>query len=103
MSDFDKRKKAFEAKFKQDADAEFKINAKRNALLAKWLANQIGLSDEKKYAKLIDDVIQSDLEKPGIDDVVNFVMQKIKENQLDLSEYLVRRKIEQLDQELRQS
>ena len=41
MNTFDEREKAFEAKFKQDEDLKFKLNAKRNKLLGEWAADAL--------------------------------------------------------------
>ena len=39
MNTFEDREKSFEKKFANDQEAEFKISAKRNRLLANWVAN----------------------------------------------------------------
>ena len=36
MNTFEDRTKGFEAKFKQDADLQFKLSAKRNKLIGEW-------------------------------------------------------------------
>ena len=40
---FSDREKGFEAKFKIDAEMEFRIEARRNKLLGLWLAREFGL------------------------------------------------------------
>jgi hypothetical protein len=53
MTTFDDREKAFEAKFRLDQDAQFKVNNRANRLLGLWVASEIGKSgaDADAYAK----------------------------------------------------
>jgi hypothetical protein len=69
MSSFDEREKGFEAKFKHDADTEFRIIARRNKLAGLWAAEKLGLSgvEADAYAKT---VVEADFEEPGDADVV---------------------------------
>ena len=41
MNTFNDRKKAFEAKFTQDADLQFKLKAKRNKLIGEWAVEKL--------------------------------------------------------------
>jgi hypothetical protein len=52
MSLFDEREKAFEAKFQQDEELAFKVTARRDKLLGRWVAEMLGLSgaDAERYA-----------------------------------------------------
>lgn len=43
MTEFSDREKAFEAKFAHDQELLFKARARRDALLARWTASQLGL------------------------------------------------------------
>ena len=74
MSDtFQNREKSFEAKFKLDEEQQFKAEARRNKLLGLWAAEKMGISgaDADAYAK---EVISSDMEEPGPEDVIRKVM-----------------------------
>ncbi len=68
MSTFDDREHAFEAKFAHDAEMQFKAEARRNKLLGLWAADLMGKSGDEAqtYAQ---DVIKSDFEEPGHEDV----------------------------------
>ena len=44
MTTFDPRETAFEAKFANDADALFRLHARRDKLLGLWAADKLGLS-----------------------------------------------------------
>ncbi len=68
MNDFNDREKGFERKFANDQEVEFRINAKRNKLLAIWVANILKLNEEQKK-NYIADVIKSDFQEAGDGDV----------------------------------
>lgn len=72
MSTFDDREHAFEAKFAHDAEMQFKAEARRNKLVALWAAGLLGKSEEATAA-YVADVIASDFEEAGIEDVVRKV------------------------------
>ena len=69
MTTFDDREKAFEDKYKHDADLQFRVEVRRNKLLGLWIAEMLGKAgdDAESYAK---EVVSSDFEEPGDDDVV---------------------------------
>lgn len=95
MSSFDDREKAHEAKYAHDEELNFKINARRNRLLGEWVAGQLGLegADVEAYAK---QVVISDFEKPGDDDVFEKVWADLQEKGVDISEHRVRKHMEEL-------
>ena len=68
MNNFDDREKGFERKFVNDQEVEFKINAKRNKLLATWAANILKFNEEQKK-NYITEVIKSDFQEAGDHDV----------------------------------
>ena len=68
MNNFNDREKGFERKFVNDQEVEFKINAKRNKLLATWVANILKLNEEQKKIYIIE-VIKSDFQEAGDHDV----------------------------------
>mgnify|MGYP006416565973 FL=1 len=97
MSDsFNEREKGFEAKFKLDAEQEFKAEARRNRLLGEWRADKFGVpaSERADYAKT---VVIADMDEPGIEDVMRKVMADIATHGVDISEADVRAKISELD------
>lgn len=95
MSQFDEREQAYESKFKMDQETEFRAMARRNKLLGLWLAEQFDFGEDKAqdYAK---EVIASDLEEPGDEDVVRKVMADIGKYGIDISDYLLRKKMQEL-------
>ena len=68
MNNFNDREKAFEKKFANDQEAEFKISAKRNKLLGTWVAIILNLNEEQKK-NYITEVIKSDFQEAGDEDV----------------------------------
>ena len=72
MTTFDDRENAFENKFAHDAEMQFKAEARRNKLLGLWAAELMGMSSDEAnaYAK---EVIKSDFEEAGHEDVVRKV------------------------------
>lgn len=92
---FNEREKGFEAKYTLDEENKFKIEARRNKLVGEWLAFQFGLTGDAatSYAK---DVVVSDLEEPGIEDVMRKVMADIAERGSEVTEDQVRAKMSEL-------
>ena len=95
MADFNEREKAFEAKFKLDQELRFKATARRNKLLGVWAAQEMGLNEleGESYAK---EVIKSDFEKPGDDDVLQKVLTDLQGKEIDISEKELRQKMDDL-------
>ena len=100
MTTFDEREKGFEAKYKHDQELQFKVSARRNKLLGLWTAELLGLTedDANAYAK---EVISSDFEEPGDDDVLRKVFGDLKAKGVDKSEHQVRRRMDELMDEAR--
>ncbi|HIP77341.1 MAG TPA: DUF1476 domain-containing protein, partial [Kiloniellaceae bacterium] len=83
MTTFNEREKAFEDKYKHDQDLQFRTEVRRNKLLGQWIATELlGLEGEavESYAK---DVVASDLDEPGPDDVVRKVMADLEAKAVD--------------------
>ena len=68
MATFDERKDAFENKFAHEQNLTFKIEALRNKMLGAWAAEVKGL-DEEKTEQYIKDVVKSDFQEAGDEDV----------------------------------
>ena len=69
MNTFKDREKGFEKKFANDQEAEFKISAKRNKLLAGWVADILKYDEEKKKNYIVE-VIKADFQEAGDEDVI---------------------------------
>ena len=88
MSGFDDRKDAYEKKFAHDEELMFRAEARCCKLFGLWAAEQLGLSgdDADTYAR---EVVGSNLEEPGFDDVKRKVFPDFTAKGLDVSEHVV--------------
>ena len=94
MSQFKDRERAFENKFAHDEQLKFKVAARRNKLLGLWAAELLGKEggDAEDYAK---EVINSDFEEAGDEDVYRKVKGDLDAAHVDISEHRVRRAMEE--------
>jgi len=95
MTTFDDREKAFENKYAHDAEMQFKANARRNKLLGLWAAELLGLSGPEavSYAR---EVVVSDLEEAGDEDVYRKVKGDLDAKGVAVSETELRTKMSTL-------
>lgn len=95
MAQFKDREKAFENKFKRDEELDFKVTARRNKLLGLWAAELLGLDNDaaESYAK---EVVVSDFDEPGDDDVLRKVLGDLQGKSIETSEHLVRKEMDSL-------
>jgi len=100
MTTFDDRERAFESKFAHDEELRFRVIARRNRLLGQWAAKLMGLSDAEAdaYAK---DVIRSDFEEAGDEDVIRKVIGDLTSAGVDCDEAKVREAIAHKEVEAR--
>ena len=95
MTTFEERGKGFESKFKRDQELQFKAMARRNKLLGLWAAEKMGVvgADAETYSK---DVVASDFDRPGDDDVLEKVHGDLVAKGRSLSAPDVRKEMERL-------
>lgn len=95
MTTFEDREKAYEKKFAQDEELKFKATARRNKLLGRWAAEKMGLTGEEAetYAK---DVVLSDLEEPGEEDVFRKIRGDLDAKSVEQSDHQIRRTMDDL-------
>ena len=95
MTTFNEREKGFEAKFKHDEELRFRVMARRNKLLGLWAAGLMGLEGEAvaAYAK---DVVRSDFEAPGDDDVLQKVLGDLNGKGIEATANSVRKQMNDL-------
>lgn len=93
MTDFRDREQAEEAKFAHDQEMLFRIQARRNRLVAQWAAERMGLSSEETeaYAK---SVVQADFEEAGDEDVIRKLLGDLVSAGVDTNESEVRNALE---------
>jgi len=93
MAGFEDRKKAQEAKFAHDAQLRFKAEARRNKLLGLWVAELTGHENPDAYAK---EVVVSDFEEAGDEDVFRKVSGDLKAAGKSVGEDTIRAKMSEL-------
>jgi len=100
MNSFDDRKDLAEKKFVLTAEQEFKVDARRNKLLGLWVAELIGKSGDDVTPYVLE-VIKSDMEEPGDDDVFRKIKQDIIAAGVQLSDIEIRNRMDVLMTEAR--
>ena len=95
MTTFDKREEGFEKKFSLDEEQKFKSMARRNRLLGAWAAEKLGLSGDAgaAYAR---EVVASDFEKAGDDDVLQKVASDFAAKGVKIDQAAIRAKMNEL-------
>ena len=94
MSDPDDREAHTQSQILTDADAAFRVSARRNRLLAHWAAEKMELTPEETaaYSKA---VIQSDFEGAGDEDVIRKVLGDLVAAGCDVDQASVRAALEE--------
>ena len=94
MSKFDEREKSFEKKFQMDEELKFKIFARANKYLGEWAAKILGINDETKIQNFIQEVIKSDLEEAGQEDVFRKIKKDFQAASITVEETEIRDQME---------
>ena len=98
MTTFNDREKAFEDKYKHDQELQFRVEVRRNKLLGLKVAELIDLKGDAAdaYAK---EVVASDFEEAGDEDVFRKVFGDLQAKNVDFSEHRLRKLMEDLREE----
>ncbi len=98
MTTFNDREKAFEDKYKHDQELQFRVEVRRNKLLGLKIAELLGLEGDAAdaYAK---EVVASDFEEAGDEDVFRKVFADLQAKNVDFSEHRLRKLMEDLREE----
>ena len=89
MNEFDKREKSFEKKFQMDEELQFKIAARSNKYLGEWASLKLGKNEEKKK-NYIQEIIKSDLEEAGQEDVFRKIKKDFQAASITVEETEIR-------------
>ncbi|MBX2853420.1 MAG: DUF1476 domain-containing protein [Rhodobacteraceae bacterium] len=95
MTTFDDREQAFEKKYAHDAEMQFKAEARRNKKLGLWAAEKMSIAGEAADA-YAQEVIASDFEEAGDEDVFRKVAADFAEKGIEVSETELRVKMAEL-------
>lgn len=82
MSTFDERESAFENKFAHDEQMLFRATARSNKLLGLWAAEILGKTGDDATSYAIE-VVKSDFEEAGHEDVIRKVSGDLGDNATD--------------------
>ncbi len=95
MTTFDKREEGLENRFAHDEGLKFKATARRDRAFGLFIADLLGKSGDEATA-YADDVIKSNLAKPGDEDMFEKVRADLDAGSVDFSDHLMRKKAEEL-------
>ncbi len=101
MASFDDREKGYEGKFAHDQELEFKARARRDRLLARWVAPQLSLSGTaaEEYGKSL---AMSAHEKNHEDKLVAKLMKDLADKGVSVTEHQLHKKIAEFYDEARE-
>ena len=90
---FTDREKGFEKKFQMDEELQFKIAARSNKYLGEWASSMLGKNEEDKK-NYIQEIIKSDLEEAGQEDVFRKIKKDFEVASVNLEEKEIRSQME---------
>ena len=93
MNKFDEREKSFEKKFQMDEELQFKIAARSNKYLGEWASSMLGKNEEEKK-RYIHEIIKSDLEEAGQEDVFRKIKKDFQAASITVEETEIRDQME---------
>ncbi len=95
MNKFDERKKSFEQKFAKDQELQFKIAAKKNKYIGKWVSEILGYNPEQEKEYILS-VIKADFQEAGDEDVFRKIKADLKDQ--NVSDEDIRKKMDELNE-----
>ena len=90
---YDERGKGFEKKFQMDEELQFKVAAISNKYLGEWVSAKLGKNEEEKK-NYIQEIIKSDLEEAGQEDVFRKVKSDFQAASLTIEDSEIRDQME---------
>jgi len=89
MNKFDEREKSFEKKFQMDEELQFKVAARSDKYLGEWAGSKLGKNEEEK-ANYVQEIIKSDLEEAGTEDVFRKIKKDFQTASISIEEAEIR-------------
>lgn len=99
---FEDRKKQEEARYGHSQELAFKIRNRRNKLFGLWIGEtHLGLAGDTltQYAK---DVVMSDFERPGDEDVFDKVKEDLARADKSISDHLLEKHLQECEKTARE-
>ena len=90
---YDEIEKGFEKKFQMDEELQFKVAARSNKYLGEWASSKLGKNEEEKK-NYIQEVIRSDLEEAGQEDVFRKIKKDFQVASISIEETEIRDQME---------
>ena len=90
---YDERGKGFEKKFQMDEELQFKVAARSNKYLGEWVSTKLGKNEEEKK-NYIQEIIKSDLEEAGQEDVFRKIKKDFQKASISIEEKEIRDQME---------
>ena len=90
---FSDREKVFEKKFQMDEELQFKIAARSNKYLGEWASSMLNKNEEGKK-NYIQEIIKSDLEEAGQEDVFRKIKKDFQAASISVEETEIRNQME---------
>ena len=90
---FTDREKSFEKKFQMDEEMQFKIAARSNKYLGEWASSMLSKNEEEKK-NYIQEIIKSDLEEAGQEDVFRKIKKDFQAASISVEETEIRNQME---------
>ena len=90
---FSDREKGFEKKFQMDEEMQFKIAARSNKYLGEWVSSKLGKDEDKKKI-YIQEIIKSDLQEAGQEDVFRKIKKDFQAASISIQETEIRDQME---------
>ena len=91
---FEERERGYEAKWAHDEETLFKIQVRRNELLGRWAAGEMGLS-AAAAADYVQSVIKAGVTAKGVDPVFAKIRDDFAAGKIALPEQVLARKVEE--------
>ena len=90
---FADREKGFEKKFQMDEELQFKITSRSNKYIGEWASSLLG-KNEEETKNYIQEIIKSDLEESGQEDVFRKVKSDFQAASLAIEDSEIRDQME---------
>lgn len=89
MTQFKDRENAFEKKYAHEEELDFAVEARCCKIFGLWMGEQLGLSGAEADAYAME-VVESNLDEPGFEDVIRKVNADIAEKGLNIEDETLR-------------
>ena len=90
---FTDREKGFEKKFQMDEELQFKITSRSNKYIGEWASSMLS-KNEEETKNYIQEIIKSDLEEAGHEDVFRKIKNDFQTASINVEETEIRNQME---------